>query len=71
VLAEAEKAVTGYVKENHKLGRDITQSGLYAALHQAGVQRVELTAPAADIVVTGHQAAYCTAVSVVIGGRDE
>ena len=33
-------------------GRDITRSAIYAALHQPGAQRVDLTLPAADIPLT-------------------
>lgn len=71
VRQAAEQAVTGHVTEHHALGHDITLSGIYAALHQAGVQNVTLTSPAADIVVLSHQAAYCTSVSVTVGGLDE
>jgi phage-related baseplate assembly protein len=35
------------------------------------VQRVELTAPTADVVVDRTQAAYCTAVTITSGGVDE
>lgn len=71
VLDAAKNAVNTYVNAQHKLGRDITQSGLYAALHQAGVQRVELISPSADLNINTAQAAYCTLVNVTIGGRDD
>jgi len=67
----AEAAVREYIELHHRLGHDITRSGLFAALHQAGVQNVLLASPAADIVVTEIQAAYCTAVSVTAGGISE
>jgi len=70
VLAAAEAAVSAYIDDNHRLDHDITLSGLYAALHQPGVQNVSLTAPAADIVVAADEAAYCTATVITIGGRD-
>lgn len=60
-----------YADENHRLGRDITRSGLFAALHQSGVQRVNLIAPAADIVNNSQQAAFCSSVTVTVVGRDE
>lgn len=66
----AEAAVRAYVDEHHRLGHDITRSGLFAALHQPGVQNVTLTAPAADIVIDDSHAAYCNAVSVIAGGND-
>lgn len=60
-----------YVTEHHKLGHDITRSGLFAALHQPGVQNVILNSPAQDLVIGSDQAAYCTGMNVVIGGTDE
>lgn len=60
-----------YVTDHHRLGHDITLSGLYAALHQPGVHRVTLTSPAADIVCGPQQAAYCTGITVTLGGTDE
>jgi len=67
----AETAVSAYVSGHHRLGHDISLSGLYAALHQPGVQRVNLTAPVADLVVAPQSASYCTAIIVTIGGTDE
>lgn len=46
-------------------------SAIYAALHVEGVQRVELTAPLADIVLNSTQASFCTEYRVVTGGSDE
>ncbi len=40
-----------YINAQHRLGRDIRKSAIYAALHVEGVQRVELVAPVADIVL--------------------
>lgn len=70
VRLAAEDAVTAYVTDHHRLGHDITMSGLYAALHQPGVQKVTLTTPDDDIVVETYQAAYCTSIAVIVGGRD-
>lgn len=66
----AEEAVAAYVEEVHRIGYDVTLSGLYAALHQAGVQNVTLTAPTSDIVMGDGQAAYCTSVTVTVAGTD-
>jgi phage-related baseplate assembly protein len=71
VIEAANAAVSAFVEDNHRLGRDITLSGLYAALHQPGVQNVALASPAADLVVSTSKAAFCTGVSVVFGDRDE
>ena len=71
VQAAARASVTDYVRRHHLLGNDITLSGLYAALHQEGVQRVNLISPVTDIAVEPHQAAWCEGVSITDGGRDE
>lgn len=70
VSEAAQTAVNAYVDDHHRLEHDITISGLHAALHQAGVQNVDLTSPAADIVVGATQAAHCGSVTLTIGGRD-
>lgn len=71
VRAAAIAACQRYVSEHHRIGHDITLSGLYAALHQPGVHRVTLTSPAADIACTGQQAAYCANLTVTVSGIDE
>lgn len=72
VEAAAEAALETYVTTHHRLGHDITLSGLFAALHQPGVQKVSITQPAADIVVGPSEAAFCAAdaLAVSVGGRD-
>lgn len=71
VLAESRKRLDAYVAEAHRIGRDITMSGLYAALHCDGIQRVTLTSPAGDIAIDRTQAAFCTAIKLHYGGVDE
>ena len=71
VLAAAEAAITAYVTDHHQLGHDIKLSGIYAALHQPGVQGVDLIAPIADIAVASTEAAHCAAAPIItVGGRD-
>ncbi len=70
VLAAARAALTAYVTAQRRIGRDIRISAIHAALHVEGVQRVELAAPAADVVLDDTQAAHCTGTTVVIGGSD-
>lgn len=70
VLALAQSAAAAYANQTHRLGYDVTLSGLYAALHQPGVQRVSLIQPAANIVCDRHQASYCTAVAITLAGTD-
>lgn len=68
VLAASTAALNAYIENQRKIGFDVTRSGLFAALHQPGVQNVTLTAPAADVVIGNHQAAYCTAITLTNGG---
>lgn len=70
VLDQASAALSAYISTHHRLGHDITRSGLFAALHQAGVQNVTLSAPAADLVVDSDEAAYCTGITITDGGTD-
>ena len=67
----AEARLGAYISAQRRLGRDIRKSAIYAALHVEGVQRVELAAPVADIVLDSTQASYCTDYQIVIGGSDE
>jgi len=71
ILEAAQQALNKYISAQRRIGRDIRISAIHAALHVEGVQRVELAEPAADVVLGDTEAAYCTAVSVVIGGSDE
>ncbi|AFO91530.1 baseplate assembly protein [Phaeobacter inhibens] len=70
VREAAESAALAYASQQRRIGADITLSGLYAALHQPGVQNVALVSPVADIAVGASQAAFCIAVSVSIGGAN-
>jgi phage-related baseplate assembly protein len=71
VLANAQAALDAYVEANHRLGRDVTLSGLYAALHQEGVQNVQLVQPGASVVADWSQAAHCVGTLITDGGTDE
>ena len=71
VLSTAEASLAAYVEASHRLGRDITRSGIFAALHVEGVQNVVLTSPAADIVVSREQAPFCTGITIAYAGTGE
>lgn len=71
VRQEAIAAVNSYVTANHRPGRDIVLSGLYAALHRPGVQRAVITTPTSDIINDPTDASYCTGITVTIAGLDE
>lgn len=64
VLQSAFAAVALYAQETHRLGRRVTRSGLFAALHRPGVRRVLLPSPATDVVPTIVQAPRCTGITV-------
>jgi len=70
IRATSQAAALAYAAAQHRLGYDVTLSGIYAALHQAGVQNVALASPVAGIVMGDGEAAFCTAVTVTIGGVD-
>uniref|UniRef100_UPI0011A29252 baseplate assembly protein n=1 Tax=Yersinia bercovieri TaxID=634 RepID=UPI0011A29252 len=71
VRAAAQMKLDYYINTQRRLGRDIRTSAIYAALHVEGVQRVELNAPTADVVLDKTQAAYCTRAVLTVGGTDE
>ncbi|WP_110687020.1 baseplate assembly protein [Salinicola aestuarinus] len=71
VMREARRTANEYTERQHRLGLDVTLSGVYAALHQTGVQRVELAEPTASLVVDRTQATYCTGIELTDGGLDE
>ena len=71
IRTAAEARLNTYISTQRRLGRDIRQSAIYAALHVEGVQRVELASPLADVVLDKTQAASCTEWSVTNGGTDE
>lgn len=59
-------ATQQYLSELNKLGHDITVSGLYAALHTEGVQRVNLIEPTNNITIAPNEVAFNESVSVTI-----
>lgn len=66
VLAAAQAAAQAYADGQARMGYDITLSGIYAALHQPGVQNVNLTSPTASIVMDDGHAGHCTAITVTV-----
>ncbi|WP_241586946.1 baseplate assembly protein [Rosenbergiella epipactidis] len=71
IMSAAKQSLQTYINSQTRLGRDIRLSAIYAALHVEGVQRVELAAPLADVVLDKTQAASCTGWAVTSGGTDE
>lgn len=66
VLIAAREAVKEYTDEQHKLGGEIRFSGLYAALHQAGVRSVTLLSPRAELESAPLFAPFCESVSIEV-----
>lgn len=71
VMQSAQAAIEAYVAKQHRISLDVTLSGIYAALHQPGVQRVDLVSPAENLVIDAQSASYCTGISLTDGGLDE
>lgn len=69
VLQSAIDAVTAYAETQRRIGYDVTLSGLYAALHQPGVQNVKLTSPIESLVIGDGQASHCTSITVTAAGE--
>lgn len=64
-------AVTAYTEAQRRIGYDVTLSGIYAALHQPGVQRVNLAAPTANLVIDDGEASHCTAITLTVAGAPD
>lgn len=64
-------AAQAYATEKHKTDKDIARSAIFAALHQTGVVRVELTSPVSDLTISKSQASYCTGITITAEAADE
>ena len=67
VLANCQTAAQTYATARFKIGADVNLSGIYAALHQPGVEKVVLTSPSANLDITPTQAGRCTAITLTLG----
>lgn len=68
ILAAAEQSLLAYVHQRRRLGMEVSESALHAALHVEGVRKVELEGWV-DIVATKAQAPFCTKVTVTRGAE--
>lgn len=66
VLSEAQARLDAFLLSRRRIGRAVPVSGILAALHTAGVERVELASPLADVSVAADQAAYCAAPALSV-----
>ncbi len=62
----AATALSAYALDRFALGRHVTRTGIIAALHVPGVERITLTAPDVDLTCTLEQAARMTAVALTV-----
>ena len=68
ILSTANDALAALLTESRRIGRDITRSAIFRALHVAGVQNVDLVEPAADIAINATRA---QAIDVAVAGLGE
>ncbi|WP_138763700.1 baseplate assembly protein [Pseudomonas lactis] len=66
ILAAAEQRLRAYVYQRRRLGMEVSESALHAALHVEGVRKVELEGWV-DIVATKAQAPFCTDIKLSRG----
>ncbi|WP_085656133.1 baseplate J/gp47 family protein [Pseudomonas sp. B11(2017)] len=66
ILAAAEARLLQFVHQRRRLGLEVSESIVHAALHVEGVRKVVLEGWE-DIVATPYQAPYCTAVELALG----
>jgi len=66
VQTAAEEALNTYIKMVNALGYDVTRSGIFHALHVAGVQNVNLTSPASDFILAKSRYAKCIGTTLTI-----
>jgi len=64
VLNSCYKATEEYIQKVHSFNDGVSLSGIYQALHQAGVSRVNLISPASNIDTSIGQVAYCTSINI-------
>ena len=69
VRQAALAAATEYASQHHRLGSDVTLSGLYGAMHRPGVHKVTLASPAADIDVPPAGAAWCSGITITVANE--
>jgi phage-related baseplate assembly protein len=68
VLQTVNANLAAFADAHHKLAADIIHSGIDAAAHIAGVKKVAIVSPAADVVCSAGQAPYCTGITVTVVG---
>lgn len=68
ILEAAEQKLLAFVHQRRRLGMQVSESAIHAALHVEGVRKVELEAWS-DINASLAQAPYCTDVDLALGNE--
>lgn len=68
VLQAVATNLAAFAADHHRLGADIVKSAIDAAAHVAGVKKVAIVAPSADVVCDPSQAPRCTGIAVTVAG---
>lgn len=64
IKSAASAKLAAYIKERHIIGGTVPLSGVMAALHVEGVERVVLARPLADVIAAVDQAPFCSGFSI-------
>lgn len=64
ILSSCYQAAEEYTQKSHAFNGGVSLSGIYQALHQPGVSRVNLISPAGNIDTSLGQVAYCTGINI-------
>lgn len=64
VMTAAQQAAEALAAASARIGQPSSLSAIYKALHQVGVQRVNLASPTADVEVGAGEAPRCTAINL-------
>ena len=70
ILQTAQEQLSKHLSNLRKIGRDVSRSGLIAALHVGNVQRVDLIKPSVDCPISTGQVGNPTSISVTIAGTE-
>lgn len=68
VLQAVAGNLAAFAADHHRLAADIVLSAIDAAAHVAGVKKVAIVSPPAEIVCGPSQAPYCTGIAVTVAG---
>jgi phage-related baseplate assembly protein len=66
ILSAANQRLLAYVHQRRRLGMEVSESAIHAALHVEGVRKVELD-HWIDIAATPYRAPYCTNITLTQG----